>query len=82
MTYRTLGEASMIRDNSNNTLRFPRTARDAGITGKPVDDEPGPLGMLAWVVGLSLAFFIFLVVVLSQDARVSEMVEAHQRVTR
>jgi hypothetical protein len=82
MTYRTLNEARTIRNDSNSTLRFPRTARDAGITGKPVDDEPGPLGMLAWVVGLSLAFFIFLVVVLSQDARVSEMVEAHQRVTQ
>jgi len=82
MTYRTLNEASMIRNDSNSTLRFPRTAKEAGIQGKPVDDEPGPLGMLAWVVGLSLAFFVFVAVVLSQDARITEMVEAHQRVTR
>ena len=30
-TYRTIKEATALRDNSNNTLRFNRTAKEAGM---------------------------------------------------
>ena len=49
-TYRTLREANVLRDHSNNTLRFNRTRADAGMHG-PLDEEYGNGGgILLWVV--------------------------------
>jgi hypothetical protein len=31
MTYRTLREAQVLRDNSNHTLRFNRTTKEGGM---------------------------------------------------
>lgn len=67
MTYRTLSDAVAIRDSSNRTLKFPRTAREAGIRGALTDVSPPeplwktPLVVLA--VGMVVAAALFGMVV-------------------
>ena len=63
-TYRTLREASALRDYSNNTLRFNRTRHEAGMHG-PIDEEYGNgAGIILWGVVGALALWVFLVLVL------------------
>lgn len=63
-TYRTLREASALRDFSNQTLRFNRTRHEAGMHG-PIDEEYGNgAGILLWGVVGALALWVFLIVVL------------------
>lgn len=54
-TYRTLREASALRDYSNSTLKFNRTRQDAGMHG-PIDEEYGNgAGIVLWgIVGAVL----------------------------
>lgn len=66
-TYRTLREASALRDYSNSTLRFNRTRADAGMHG-PLDEEYGNgAGLILW--GLVGAIFLgaFLMLVLGRQ---------------
>lgn len=63
-TYRTLREASALRDYSNTTLRFNRTRHEAGMHG-PIDEEYGNgAGIFLWGVVGALALWVFLVLVL------------------
>lgn len=43
--------------DSNRTLRFPRTAREAGIYG-PIGDDYDPDSMVVVGVAIGLAFLI------------------------
>lgn len=53
---------------SNQTLRFPRTAEEAGIQGKPIDDDGPSLhsfpAMLLWGAVGALGLWVFLALVL------------------
>ena len=61
-TYRTLREASALRDYSNTTLRFNRTRHEAGMHG-PIDEEYGNgAGLILW--GLVGAVLLWLVLTL------------------
>lgn len=59
-TYRTLREASALRDYSNSTLKFNRTRADAGMHG-PLDEEYGNgAGIVLWgLVGALLLWAFF-----------------------
>lgn len=60
--YRTLREASALRDYSNSTLRFNRTRQDAGMHG-PLDADFGNgAGLILW--GLVGAVLLWLVLTL------------------
>ena len=58
MTYRTLREARVLRDNSNQTLRWNRSLKEAGI--HRIDDDsptPGALAGILVAALISVAFW-------------------------
>lgn len=55
-------------NDSNRTLRFPRTAREAGIYG-PIGDDEFSYGKLAiWIIAMTL-FFTFGYIFGASDAK-------------
>lgn len=63
-TYRTLREASALRDYSNSTLKFNRTRADAGMHG-PLDEDFGNgAGIVLWGLVGAIFFGAFLTLIL------------------
>ncbi len=65
-TYRTLKQAEALRDYSNQTLRFNRTRKDAGMEGDIDDASPfGFFGMLICAALVGLATWAGLILLFS-----------------